>query len=166
MNMNIAPRRLRTATPHIELRLATKDDVETVVPFLALFFARSRWAEQLTFNSDAATAYLSRAIPTGYAPYIMALDGDRLVGICSYHMYNVFTEPVGVMDETYVLPDYRRTDLGRRLVYLAMHLAKSEGCKIMNFPVASGMFEQRSLINMLVRHFGCEPMGLLLRKVL
>ncbi|UQD96106.1 GNAT family N-acetyltransferase [Bradyrhizobium japonicum] len=164
--MNIAARALKTSTPHIELRLAKKDDVATVVPFLAMFFARSRWAENLAFDSLRAESYLSRAIPSGYAIYILALDGERLVGLCSYHMYNVFTDPVGVMDETYVVPELRRSDLGCRLVHLALHLAKGEGCKVMNFPVASGMYEQRSLINMLVKRFGCEPMGLLLRKVL
>ncbi|MHC2536989.1 GNAT family N-acetyltransferase [Bradyrhizobium diazoefficiens] len=164
--MNIAARGLKSATPHIELRLATNDDVAKIVPFLAHFFGRSRWAENLAFNSARAQSYLSRAIPSGYAVYVLALDGERLVGLCSYHMYNVFTDPVGVMDETYVVPELRRSDLGRRLVHLALHLAKGDGCKVMNFPVASGMYEQRSLINMLVRHFDCEPMGLLLRKVL
>ena len=164
--MNIAARTLKSATPHIELRLATKDDIATVVPFLATFFARSRWAENLAFNSESAARYLERAIPSGYAVYIIALDGAEIVGLCSYHMYNVFTEPVGVMDETYVVPEWRRSDLGCRLVHLALHLAKGEGCKVMNFPVASGMYEQRSLINMLVKRFACEPMGLLLRKVL
>lgn len=164
--MNIAARALKSATPHIELRLATKDDVAKIVPFLAVFFARSRWAENLAFHSDRATQYLEHTIPLNYAVYILALDGDELVGLISYHTYKVFTDPMAVMDETYVLPHLRRTDLGRRLVYLAMHMAKGDGCKVMNFPVSSGMYEQRSLINMLVRHFGCEPMGLLLRKVL
>lgn len=164
--MNIAARNLKSATPHIELRLATKDDVEKLVPFLAGFFARSRWAENLTFHTGKARDYLERAISSGFSPYVLALDGEELVGCCSYHTYSVFTDPIAVMDETYVVPRLRRTDLGRRLVYLVIHLAKTDGCKVMNFPVASGMYEQRSLINMLVRHFGCEPMGLLLRKVL
>jgi GNAT superfamily N-acetyltransferase len=166
LQMNMAARSLKSTTPHIELRLATKEDVVRIVPFLAYFFAQSRWAENLAFHSEKARDYLEYAIPPGYAVYIIALDGDEVVGVISYHTFKVFTDPMAVMDETYVLPRLRRTDLGRRLVYLALHLAKGDGCKVMNFPVASGMYEQRSLINMLVRHFGCEPMGLLLRKVL
>ena len=44
------------------------------------------------------------------------MDGDELVGLCSYHTFDVFTDPIAVMDETYVVKKYHRTDLGRRLV--------------------------------------------------
>jgi GNAT superfamily N-acetyltransferase len=137
-----------------------------IAPFLGSFFARSSWAQHLSFHEAKALAYLQRVISNGYAPYVIALDGDELVGVCSYHVYDVFTDPLAVMDETYVVPRLRRTDLGRRLVYLAIHLAKGDGCKVMNFPIASGMPEQNSLMNMVGRHFGAEPIGMIFRKVL
>ena len=164
--MNVAVRRVSSITPGIEIRLATVDDVKKIVPFLGAFFARSRWAEQLTFKPESALKYLAHAITSGFAPYVLAFDGDELVGCCSYHIYNVFTEPIAVMDETYVVPRLRRTDLARRLVFLALECARADNCKIMNFPVSSGMPEQQGLINMLMKHFGCENMGVLLRKVL
>jgi hypothetical protein len=52
--MNVAVRRVSTITPGIEIRLATVDDIAKIVPFLGAFFARSRWAEQLTFRPDSA----------------------------------------------------------------------------------------------------------------
>jgi hypothetical protein len=102
--MNMAARSLKSTTPHIELRLATKEDVVRIVPFLAYFFAQSRWAENLAFHSEKARDYLEYAIPPGYAVYIIALDGDEVVGVISYHTFKVFTDPMAVMDETYVLP--------------------------------------------------------------
>ena len=65
-----------------------------------------------------------------------------------------------------MVPRLRRSDLGRRLIHYAMHISKAEGAKVFNFPVASGMPAQQSLINMLVRHVGAEPVGVILRKVL
>jgi GNAT superfamily N-acetyltransferase len=168
MNINTRPSELRarrrTSTPHIELRLARKEDAVKIAPFLGAFFARSRWSETLTFHEGKALDYLERVIGSGYAPYVLALDGDELVGVCSYHTYDVFTDPIAVMDETYALPRYRRTDLGRRLVGLAIEMARAEGCKAINFPIASGMPEQNSLMNMVGRHFGAEYIGMIFRK--
>ena len=168
MNMEVRDPRIkrRTATPHIELRLAEVEDVEKVTAFLGSFFARSRWADNLSFHPVKAASYLRGAIGSGYAPYVTAWDGETLVGLCSYHTFDVFTDPIAVMDETYVVPRYHRTDLGRRLVALVLELAKAEGCKVMNFPIASGMPEQNSLMNMVGRHFGAEYVGTIFRKVL
>jgi GNAT superfamily N-acetyltransferase len=156
----------KTSTPHIELRMAGVDDVERIVAFLGSFFARSRWSDSLTFHPVKATRYLIGAIGSGYAPYVIAMDGEELVGLCSYHTFDVFTDPIAVMDETYVVPRYHRTDLGRRLIAMVLKLAKAEGCKVMNFPIASGMPEQNSLMNMVGRHFGAEYIGTIFRKVL
>jgi len=168
--MNMAVRdpsiKRKTATPHIELRMAGVDDVARIVDFLGDFFARSRWADNLTFQPHKAMRYLLGAIGSGYAPYVTAWDGDELVGLCSYHTFDVFTDPIAVMDETYVVPRYHRTDLGRRLIATVLELAKAEGCKVMNFPIASGMPEQNSLMNMVGRHFGAEYIGTIFRKVL
>lgn len=146
--------------------MATVDDAANIAAFLGVFFARSRWAENLTYHEGKALAYLQRSIGTGYAPYVIALDGDELVGVCSYHTYDVFTDPIAVMDETYVVPRLHRTDLGRRLVAMVLELAKADGCKIMNFPIASGMQEQNGLMNMVGRHFGAKYIGMIFRKVL
>lgn len=169
--MTIATRELRTpkrtTTPHIELRLATVADVPRIADLLGRFFALTIWAEHMTFNRDGALEYLRYAIPAGYAPHAVALDGDELVGVCSYHLYRAYTDkPIAVMDETYVLPRLRRTDLGRRLVGLAIDLARADGCAVMNFPIASGMPQQNGLMNLVGRHFGADYVGTIFRKVL
>lgn len=169
--MTIAMRELRaarrTSTPSIEVRLGQADDVDRIADLLERFFGMTIWAQHMTFNKDGALAYLRYAIPAGYAPHALAFDGDELVGLCSYHLYSAYTvPPIAVMDETFVLPRLRRSDLGRRLVALAIDLARADGCAIMNFPIASGLPAQNSLMNMVGNHFGADYVGTIFRKVL
>ena len=168
MNM-MAARKLRSvsSTQRIDLRLGKVDDAERITDLLGRFFDLTIWAQNMRFNHSGALDYLRRAIGSGFAPHVLAYDGDELVGLCSYHIYSCYTDkPIAVMDETFVLPRLRRTDIGRRLVFLAIDLARGDGCAVMNFPIASGMKAQTSLMNMVARHFGAEPVGVIFRKVL
>jgi GNAT superfamily N-acetyltransferase len=167
--MNIAARinsARKTATPHIEVRLGRTEDAPKVVDFVEMFFHATPWAQVVSFKRDGAMKWLTMAIGSGYAPHALAFDGEELVGMCSYHTFSTYTDPIAVMDETYVLPRLRRTDLGRRLIALAIELARADHCKVMNFPIASGMQAQNGLMNMVGRHFGAEPIGMIFRKVL
>jgi hypothetical protein len=157
----------RTSTPHISVRVGTPADVGAIVDLLERFFCMTIWAQNMKFNRPGAEQYLSYAIPAGFAPHALAFDGDELVGLCSYHLYTAYTDkPIAVMDETFVTPRLKRTDLGRRLVGLAIDLARADGCAIMNFPIASGLPAQNSLMNMVGRHFGADYVGTIFRKVL
>jgi len=153
-------------TPHIEVRLGRTEDAPKVVDLIEGFFHRTTWAHVINFNRDGAMRWLNYAIGSGYAPHALAFDGDELVGMSSYHVFSTYTDPIAVMDETYVLPRLKRTDLGRRLIAMIIELAKADGCVVMNFPIASGLPEQNSLMNMVGRHFGAVPVGMIFRKVL
>lgn len=182
--MNIAVRDVTSAqctrTQHIELRLATVDDAPVIARLIGAWFPMTTWKDCLTYDEAKAATFIERGIATRCEPFVLAFGPqnfsdpslDRnvfqaLVGCISWHLdARLTTEPVGVLDEVFVVPRLRRSDLGRRLVMMALHIAKEEGARVMNFPIASGMPEQQSLINMLVRHFGAEPVGVILRKVL
>jgi len=170
--MNIAAqdlhlKRHKTATPNIVLKLAIPEEAGRVADFLRIFFMQSDWANDLQFDWTKALHYLQSGIRSGATPYVLARDEKhRIVGVCSYHTFDVFEKPVAVMDETYVVPEYRKTDLGRRLIGLILELAKAEGCAVMNLPICSGMKEQRSLMNMVEKHFNAVPVGTIYRKVL
>jgi len=141
-------------------------DIPQLLEVIKVFFASSRWSECLKLDDDGARNYLQRAISTGYSPYVLALDGDRIVGLISYHAEKgVYSEPLAVLDEVFVLPEYRASDIGRRLIWVAMQLAKDNGATVFHFPVASGMGVQRSLINLL-KKYGAEEIGVILRVVL
>lgn len=167
MNMHTSRRtRRRTSTQHIEVRLATLDDIPKLVELLAGFFASSNWADCMQLDPAKVVPYLHYGISTGKIPYVVAMDGDEMVGLCSYHTFDMFSAPLGVMDETYVVKRLRRTDLGRRLIGLILQLARADGCAAINLPICSGMKEQNSLMNMVGRHFGAQPVGMIFRKVL
>jgi len=168
MNMlvtELAKPKRTVRTPHINIRLAEAPDAAPLARFLGTFFARSEWASCLEYHEGKSRLYLEHALNTKFAMYVIALDGDEIVGVCSYHVFDVFTDPLAVMDETYTTEKYQRTDLGRRLVAMVLELAKTvDGCKVMNFPICSGMKEQNSLMNMVGRHFGAKPVGMIFRK--
>jgi GNAT superfamily N-acetyltransferase len=146
--------------------MATFEDAEKIAQFLGEFFHLSAWASCLEYHQYKAQIYLARAIANDFVVYVLALDGKDIVGVCSYHIFDVFTNPMAVMDETYVVKRLQRTDLGRRLVGTVLALAEADGCAVMNFPICSGMKEQNSLMNMIGNHFGGEPVGMIFRKVL
>jgi GNAT superfamily N-acetyltransferase len=172
MNMQVTelkkPKRT-VRTPHINVRMAESADAPMLADFLGEFFELSCWSKHLKYHREKTERYLAAAVGTQFAMYVIALDtkdDNKLVGVCSYHVFDVFSEPMGVMDETYTVPKYQRTDLGRRLVDMVITLARRDGCKVINFPICSGMPEQNSLMNMVGRHFGAEPVGMIFRKVL
>lgn len=186
--MNIAVRDVRpaaycTRTQHIELRVAKVDDAPSIVTLFGEWFLMTIWKDCLTFDPAQAITFVERGIKSGCQPFILAFEHPaknfsnpdlnrnisqelNLVGCISWHLDARFTEPIGVLDEVFVIPRLRRSDLGRRLIHYAMYLSKAEGARVFNFPIASGMPAQQSLINMLVRHIGAEPVGVILRKVL
>lgn len=168
--MNMAVRdphtKRNTSSSHIDIRLGKAADARMIARFLGEFFAVSRWADNLTFDAGKATNFLHQTIDSGFMVYLLAMEGEEMVGVCSYHVWDVFTDPIAVMDETYVVPKYRFTDLGRRLIATVLSLAKGDGCALMNFPICSGMAEQNSLMNMVGRHFGATPVGMIFRKAL
>ena len=177
---DIAPAAYCTRSQHIELRLARADDAEVIAELFGAWFPTSIWRDCLTYDPAKAASYIAKGITMGVEPFILAHEdpfkkfsateprrNGVLVGCVSWHLDGRFTtKPIGVLDEVFVVPRLRRSDLGRRLVHLAMHIAKEEGAAVFNFPVCSGMPEQQSLINMLVNHIGAEPVGAILRKVL
>jgi GNAT superfamily N-acetyltransferase len=169
--MNIAVRDVESAahcmrTQHIKLQLATARDAPRIAQMFGVWFPMSIWRDCLTYDATKAASWIARGIASGCVPFVLALDGDELVGAISWHLDSRFTEPIGVLDEVFVLPRLQRSDLGRRLIHMAMHIAREEGARVFNFPVCSGMPAQQSLINMLTRHIGAEPVGVILRKVL
>lgn len=180
--MNIAVRDTRPAQPahtqRIELRLATEADAGAIAQLIGAWFPLTVWSDCLTYDADKAAHFIAQGIASWREPFLLAvergsknfsepnLDGN-IVGIICWHLDARLTaEPVGVLDLVYVVPRLRRSDLGRRLIMQAIDYSKSQGAAVFNFPIASGMPAQRSLINMLVRHIGAEPVGVLLRKVL
>ena len=166
MNIETEHKR-RTATPDIEIRMATIDDVPKLCRLFGYFYEDSRWFGIIHYQPAKALRHLRYAIENGAYIYIVAFDGDQMVGVISYSIFQAMCDPIAVMEETYLLKPYRRTDLGLKMVMLAMEVAKkSDNCKIFNFPLCSGMQETQSYTNMLAKHFDAKPVGVVMSVVL
>ena len=149
--------------PAIELRRATVADVDTLVDLFATFFDASQYRPYLAYDPVLAKRYLTHAVGSGYSPHIIAMHGNRIVGVACYHIDNTFSsQPLAVMDEIFALPEYRRSHAGRLLASRMLQFAKADGAAVMHIPITSGHASQFSLIN-LFRKFGAEVIGVVMR---
>src|SRR5262245_3534292 len=80
-----ASKHRQKAYPAIKIRLATLDDVEGITD-LAMHLLRSSPTYNVIFPCDpeATRKHLTLAIRSQYMAYIVAVDGDRVVGNISY----------------------------------------------------------------------------------
>jgi GNAT superfamily N-acetyltransferase len=163
--MSTAAERTQTK-PAIQLRLASVADIPALVALFQVFFNESHYQPALQFSADVCTKYLTSAIGSGFSPHIIAVDGDKIVGVISYHFDESFSAtPLAVMDELYALPAYRGTPVGRALVGACMDLMKSDGATCAHIPLTSGHAAMPTLVN-LFKKFGAEEIGVVMRKVL
>ena len=163
--MNIAlrdVRRLSIDTSHIEIRLMTHDDVPDVVRLFDTYFHESQWPPYLTFDAVKVKNRLHDLVERKSHPHLLAFDNGEVVAVMSWHYDAQYTEPIAVLDEVYALKPYRHTNLGRKLIGLALWMAHRESAPVFNFPIASGLIETKSLVNCL-RKFGGEICGVIVR---
>ncbi|GAA4408345.1 hypothetical protein GCM10023187_30070 [Nibrella viscosa] len=64
-------------------------------------------------------------LPTGLPGFVLAFDGDRLVGSAGVESY----DRVGLLRSVAVDPDYRDHKLGRRLVDAVLENARQQGIR-------------------------------------
>jgi len=164
--MTTADQKQRTY-PAIEIRLATLDDVDQIVD-LAMTLLRESPTYNKIFPCDpeATRKHLQLAIGTQFCPYIVAVHDGRVVGTISYQFDDSFSAGgCAVMGDLYAYREYRHTPVGRALVACCMDLAKNDGARVLHIPIAGGHQAVPTLRNML-RKFGAEEIGIIMRKVL
>jgi GNAT superfamily N-acetyltransferase len=164
--MNVIPEITEPHQPIIGLRMAIIDDVPALVDLYDRFFHESQYAAHLTYSRDHTRRYLEHVIGTGISPHILAVLGDTVIGELSYHIDRSFcAEPLAVLDEIYVIPEFAGTPVGRGLVAAAMDMCRNiEGANCFHVVIASGHKRAKTLVN-LFKKFGAEEVGVVLRKV-
>jgi GNAT superfamily N-acetyltransferase len=70
-----------------------------------------------------------------------------------------------VLGTLYVVPGHRRSAVGRVLVAVATEMAEGDGACAFHAPLASGMEEMKSLINLFAKA-GFVPIGTILGRSL
>jgi GNAT superfamily N-acetyltransferase len=147
--------------------MATLDDVEQLV-MLAMTLLRESpiYNKLFPYNPAATRRHMELAIRTGFCPYIVAVHDGRVVGTISYSMDDSFSDSkCAVMGDLFAYREYRYTPVGRTLVTALFDLAKHHGAKAVHIPIAGGHEAVPTLKNML-KKFGAEEIGVIMRKVL
>jgi L-amino acid N-acyltransferase YncA len=151
----------------LEFRVGKAADVE---PLLTRFgvdhFSEGGFGAFSTFDLERAVREMTRLVERDDTPFIVAEVNGDVAGWISWTMMHVFTrEPIAVLWTIYVRPEYRDGAIGRRLIYSALDLAKSEGACAFFMTVAPTSEPAKALCHIL-RQFGFVSMGGAFSKVL
>jgi len=163
--MNVIAR-IDDPRPALVLRMATVDDVPALVDLFDRFFHETQYAAHMEYSRDNSARYLEHVIGTGMSPHILAVLEDTVIGELSYHIDRSFcVEPMAILDEFYVIPEFAGTPVGRALVAAAMDICRNvEGANCFHAVLSSGHKRARTLVN-LFKKFGAQEIGTVMRKV-
>ena len=149
-----------------EFALAKRDDVPELVDLVARFYRESDYATYADIDLSSAAKYGETVVESGLVPHIVARKDTVPVGLISYSLDTAgWVKPIAVMQFFYVLPEHRKSFLGRALLALAVDLARGDGACAFHAPVASGTRATGTLKNLFTKH-DFEPCGFIMRKVL
>jgi GNAT superfamily N-acetyltransferase len=165
--MNVIPKITEPHQPIVELRMATVDDVPQLVDLFDRFFHESQYATHLEYSRDNAAQYLKDVVGTGRSPHILAVLDGTIIGELSYHIDRSFlVEPMAILDEFYVIPEFAGSPVGRALVAAAMDICRDvEKAKCFHLVLSSGHKRSKTLVN-LFKKFGAQEIGTVMNKVL
>lgn len=140
------------------LKLAGPADIDAVMSLLTAYYAELPMFRCLT--PDAVRARRFRlALLQNAIPHILGLWHGQPIGLIAWRYDTTFSvEPIGHMSEFYVLPQYRKSPVGKALLSAALDVAKHEGVKLWFAEIASGLPTTPSLKN-LYRKLGASEIG-------
>lgn len=160
---NINPRNLiKTAT----FTLATEDDVAELAAVVQRFYEESAYKTYAEFDLTKAEDYGYAMIERGIVPHIIARIDNQIVGFISYSLdQSGWVRPIAILQMIYVMPEHRKSALGRALLMLAVDMAAGDGACAFHAPVASGTGSVGTLKNLFSKH-GFETCGYMMRRSL
>jgi L-amino acid N-acyltransferase YncA len=159
---------VRETLDGIDFGLASPVDADELAGLYRQFFDEARYQDRgVVFDLDKVLAGLGEKSLFDRYPHIVArTHGDEIVGFVSYSLDSAFSvAPIAVMDVIYVVPERRRSALGRVLVALVLETAIGDGACAFHAPVASGTEASKSLLN-LFKHAGFIEIGVIVGRSL
>ena len=147
----------------IEIRTATPEDIPQLVDVGTAFFVESNFFGDLTIDKVQGAGTFGYLIAAEDNHVLVALDGEKLVGFISFDVVRFYTvEPVSHLFLFYVLPEYRKTAIGRDLLQRALDVAAEHGSKRFYASSTAGFDDggktNKRLLNLYLR-FGFEELG-------
>jgi ribosomal protein S18 acetylase RimI-like enzyme len=129
--------------PSIVIRLATKEDLDSatqlVVRLKRLNAEFDPLLEVVPDIEQAARKYLENAMASSTSVLLVAVEGTKIVGLLKGDVEDrIFYRPkyAGIIREFYVLPEYRRKGIGKRLMMEGVEQLRKKGAEVImaSFP--------------------------------
>ncbi len=129
--------------PTIVIRQASREDLKSIVPLLVrLKRLNAEFDPLLEVVPDlesVALKYLEDALDNPQAIVLVAVEGEKVVAVLKASVEDrLFYKPrhVGVIKEFYILPEYRRKGIGKRLIVEGMNQLRKRGAEVImaSFP--------------------------------
>jgi L-amino acid N-acyltransferase YncA len=150
----------------VSFRFADASDVPELLLRYEMFYEEAVYKDFLEWDRARSRETILNGIVTDTRPHILAQVEDRIVGFLAYILDHTFSvRPCMVLMEFYVVPEHRRSAIGRALLAMAIQEGKAANAGAFHAPVASGMRAARSLFNMFDKA-GFEQFGFMVRKAL
>jgi len=136
----------------LEFRLGAISDIPKLVELSEKFFAESQYGSfGIKFSSQKYTHYLETTIDR-ISPHILAVIDDEVVGFVSWLWDETYSErPIATLSQIYVVPERRRSAIGRMLIDMATSIARDSGACAFMCGVNGGTHQTNSLGNLFAR---------------
>ena len=159
-----SPITLDNLDKRVAFRFADVDDVPEVMRLYERFYEEAVYKDFLEWDHARARNTILHGIFTDTRPHIIAVVDEEIVGFLAYILDHTFSvKPCQVLMEFYVVPEHRRSAIGRALLAMAIQEGKAAGAGAFHAPVASGMSAARSLFNMFDKA-GFKQFGFMVRR--
>lgn len=150
----------------VSFRFADVDDLPDVMRLYERFYEEAVYKDLLEWDAERARNTVLRGIVADERPHILAIVDEEPVGFLAYILDHTFSvRPCQVLMEFYVVPEHRRSAIGRALLAMAIQEGKAANAGAFHAPVASGMKAARSLFNMFDKA-GFSQFGFMCRRAL
>ena len=158
------PITLNDLDTRVTFRFADASDVPELLLRYEMFYEEAVYKDLLEWDRHRARETILNGIVSDDRPHIVAIVEDSIVGFLAYILDHSFSvRPCQVLMEFYVVPEHRRSAIGRALLAMAVQEGKAADAGAFHAPVASGMSAARSLFNMFSKA-GFEQFGFMVRR--
>lgn len=150
----------------VDFAVASVADADELAILYQRFFDEAHYKDRgIVYAPDKVRAMLGDKYLLAAYPHVIARTRGyegKIVGFVSYSLDKAFcVDPVAVMDNFYVLPEHRRSAIGRIMVALVTEMAIGDGACAFHAPVAAETASSKSMLN-LFRHAGFQEIGMIM----
>jgi len=129
--------------PTVVIRPARKEDLDAITQLIVRLKRLNAEFDPLLEVApeivEVSRKYVENALESPSSVLLVAVEGDKIVGVFKGDVEDrIFYKPryAGVIREFYILPEYRRKGIGKRLMMEGIELLRKKGAELImaSFP--------------------------------